>query len=461
MLHTPWFRRLACLILLLGAAAPGLAQNAPLPLPTADLAVDFEDDGTANLYLTLPARPADPAAVEEAVRQVFARPFQHLQGQMIGGAWNLSGRCEGALSPHGLTRAGELRLAPLAAALRPLGVVYLSTYVACPPVPFSRCARADAVRWENVQSTGDTFGLPAAEGPRPIEVEFGYPPADLLRLVPLVLLLLVPPALTLWWARAAVRAGAADPTGSGASQAAVFLLVRDVVPTWGYRDLRRGLAARLRARGLDPGAAVFVGYAPSALPRIYEGTFDWDVGFLFVEAGHLSHVGDQARFCLRRAQITGVRVAWRVPSWLPARRVYVAWHDPASGAGGTFCLRAAAAGSLRGVDRRSRALGERLQAWWQQPATAAPPAAPDFPAPEVAPAVGLPPHAVISLFASLYYLGMVLLTAGGLAVISGLPVDPRQGSETLYALFVATVLVVVNLLPFWLYRDPKAAGGRE
>jgi Zn-dependent protease with chaperone function len=211
MIATRWRCRLACLVLLLADALPGLAQNAPPPPMSADLVVDFDDDGTADFNLTLPVPPANPGAVEEALRQAFDHPFQQLQSQGIGRLWNLSGRCEGALSLHGLTRAGEMRLAPLAAALRPVGVSHLAAYVLHPPVPFSRCSWPDAAPYGNVQSTGYTFGLPTAESPPPIALEFGYSPADLLRLVPLVLLLLIPPALTLWWRRSALRARPADP----------------------------------------------------------------------------------------------------------------------------------------------------------------------------------------------------------------------------------------------------------
>jgi Zn-dependent protease with chaperone function len=870
---------LACLVLLLGAAAPVLAQNAPPRNMTADLQVYIGEDGTADLYLTLPAPPADPRAVEEAVRQAFDRPFQHLQGQAIGGAWSLAGHCEGAFSWRGLTRAGEVRLAPLGDALRPLGVFYLGTHFFHPALPLSRCSRADVVPYRDDQAVRYSFWVvPTVEVPRPIELEFGYPRADLVRLVPLGLLLLVPPGLTLWWRQSALRAGPADPLavwfayrrrqgfiapgtwlvwpvavcladvirlvdfvlgepfgvpppsgirlsaaalfliapalvlllcqglaapvlgqipdgggtaapvwkrflsglvvvgiylviglvgtagrpdaytvlgpvllggclglvvlsvtrvlpgrrsleplppgelrdriselaeraetpvqqiyllppvqwrlvnvfavgghalhltepllqfskreldalvnhelaylwrcrvrrlwatfawlflvllaaggfaglvflgridpvrwwpcvllplpvlpllfrfglfrygpgqdaaaaslggdpeavitalvklrrlnllplwswsweptppaedapwprverlaervnippdrlrellpgpGTGgepypplpATQrppgeerlfttafnaqlsvrvywwllctlvvgpvlaahllrragggdptlrwvlalaglggvAALYLLVRDVAAVWGYQSLGRQLAARLEKQGFGVRAGVFVGYAPSAVPRIYEGNFDWDVGFLVFDGDRLCYVGDQARFCLRREQITDVRVAWRAPTWLPARRVYVTWHDPESGRGGTFSLRVADAGSLRWVDRRSRALGKRLWTWREQPATA-PAAMPDFAVPDPLPAVGISPRAAVTLSGSARFLSLVLLSVGGLAVISGLPLQPREGGEALYALFVAAALVVGNWVPFWLYRDPR------
>jgi Zn-dependent protease with chaperone function len=246
--------------------------------------------------------------------------------------------------------------------------------------------------------------------------------------------------------------------GLGGLLGAVFLhlLVRNFGAVMGSRSLARQLRDRLEKQGLDVRGGTFVGHAPTAVPRIYEGNFDWDVGFLMLEGDLLRYAGDQTRFCLRRDQITAVRVIACQPGWIRRRRVYVTWRDAVTGSGGTFSLRVADAPSLRAVDWRSRALGKRLLAWWRQPETGAAPAnGAAFPLPSTAPTGGVSPGAVLTVSGVISLLWRVLLPLGGLAYLSGLSFDPEGGGEGLYALLVAVVLIAESLLPYWLYRDPR------
>ena len=57
----------------------------------------------------------------------------------------------------------------------------------------------------------------------------------------------------------------------------------NVVPTWGFRELERDLCTRLERNGIAvrEWGGTFMGLALGEHPRVYEGNYSWDIGFLF------------------------------------------------------------------------------------------------------------------------------------------------------------------------------------
>jgi Zn-dependent protease with chaperone function len=131
----------------------------------------------------------------------------------------------------------------------------------------------------------------------------------------------------------------------------------------GDAPTERGVRERLARDGLDPAGygGTFVGFGPDSEPRIYEGNFDWDMGFLTLTGDRLTYIGEQARFGLDRGQVTGIELASGAPNWIRTRRLYVRWTDGT--ASGVFHLRGAGVRWLSRVGRESDALADRLNRW--------------------------------------------------------------------------------------------------
>jgi len=66
--------------------------------------------------------------------------------------------------------------------------------------------------------------------------------------------------------------------------ASAYLVSSNLLPVRGYSNLRRQLAARMSAAGIDVKGlgGIWVGFSPDGEPRIYLNNYDWDVGFLFI-----------------------------------------------------------------------------------------------------------------------------------------------------------------------------------
>src|SRR5262249_34669782 len=116
---------------------------------------------------------------------------------------------------RGLARELQIDLAPLLDRLRPLGVHELDVSLSHPSQGESHCDGADPyetplIRWSRYHCHVDV----RQPAPPPLRLEFGYPPPEFLRFLPLAPLLFGPVGLTLWARRGALRRAAADPASA-------------------------------------------------------------------------------------------------------------------------------------------------------------------------------------------------------------------------------------------------------
>jgi len=149
--------------------------------------------------------------------------------------------------------------------------------------------------------------------------------------------------------------------------------VQGRVALLGNRSLRRRLANRLGelARG------EFVGFSPGEGVMSWEGETDQDVGFLQVEGNTLVYRGDRFSFSLRRENLDEMRLQGVLgatpeaagtagrPVTVGPLRLAVYWHTPGD-PGRVFTLASREADTLAEANRATRALADRLQAWWTQ-----------------------------------------------------------------------------------------------
>jgi hypothetical protein len=230
-----------------------------------------------------------------------------------------------------------------------------------------------------------------------------------------------------------------------------------------YRKVRRQLLARLEPESVTPDSwqAVFVGLAPDAAPRVYDGFYDWDLGFLLPRGDSLCYIGDQTRFVLRRDQVSAVYLGAGPPVWRAGPRVYVRWHDKERGTAGTLQLHPA---DRTGAGRRvtpATELERRLRMWWEcVPSSASvplPEPLADLTTPSHQAIVGVHPARQISGPVFVFYLVFLELLAVGTASLTGLSFDPEQGGAAWYVLLVVGLTLLVEVVPSWCYRDRNEA----
>jgi len=215
------------------------------------------------------------------------------------------------------------------------------------------------------------------------------------------------------------------------------------------------LEAKLECDRITPTAwgGIPVGFAPADKPRIYEGVYDWDRGFLFLLDGRLCYVGEQARFALRQDQVRSVTLGPGSPAWLSAPRIYVTWRDEEHG--GLFNLQASLTRSRWQLARAVRELHDQIQDWWQKPAAAGDLPAPlgNLTAPEIGTVTGLSPRLAARPSVFFRLLFPRLLLAVGFSVLFGLSFSLQEGGAGWYAPAVVVLVSILNTAPYWFYRE--------
>jgi hypothetical protein len=143
------------------------------------------------------------------------------------------------------------------------------------------------------------------------------------------------------------------------------------VLTWAAQDrlallgngrLRRHLHRRLaQSPEADAGSrAVFVGFSPSDELLTWDGDTDLDVGLLFLNDSELVFRGDRFDWSLQRERVDRVELT---PAPVGPCRILVYWHAPREAAR-ALSLESREAGGLRGADRQTRALYQRMAEWF-------------------------------------------------------------------------------------------------
>lgn len=237
---------------------------------------------------------------------------------------------------------------------------------------------------------------------------------------------------------------------------ALSLAMVDVAAVQPYAAVRRRLRERLRGRGLDPGleGTVFVGLAPGASPRVYEGCGDWDVGFLGADASRLVYLGEEAHFSLRRGQVTNVRIVDGLPGWLRAPRLLIEWHAD-DGREGAILLRPAEVTRLLEAGSAAEALFEKLTGWWLDGTALG--SAPEWLGGEIGPP---PPGEVTgsrpteSIGALFPQSTLMFLLSAIAAALFGLTFWPFAGPGFLDLFAVAMLALIFHRIPTWRWREP-------
>jgi len=242
----------------------------------------------------------------------------------------------------------------------------------------------------------------------------------------------------------------AAPAGAIAAFTTVTALT-DLLVARGIAGLRGTLAGRLAA----PPRARFVGFSPGESAHVYEGYFDWDLGFLAFERDALVYRGEETSFRLPRAAVVDVRRAAGPPGWIPAPRVAIEWHDPVTGARGVAHLRPAHRPRLGRLPADTAALLGEVLDWCaaEAPVSRGPVVAP----PREEDVTGTPladlarPATLVPVFA---LTGVGTLVLAGLI---GLPVWPFGHPGAFDAWAGAAGAFVIARLPWWRARERRLA----
>jgi len=270
----------------------------------------------------------------------------------------------------------------------------------------------------------------------------------------------------------------ADGMGLALTFSATLLLVNFAAPD-GFVALERQLREKCEKSGVRPEICdgLFVGLAPHAQPRLYEGNWTWDVGLLCLTPAYLCYLGEETHFVLRREEITRISVGPGALGWFKAATANISWRN-AAGEERSFRISAVAAGSLRQIARSSIRLARDIEAWHQGlPPAPDPILAPASPDSGLAGSLGslnfgaVTNHApkelvrgpllardfLINTFlaaAAAVLLGLRLLPVDSLSPHA--PVHPT-GWGALYVLMVVWLNRAFLLFPYWRSRDSKAA----
>ena len=108
-----------------------------------------------------------------------------------------------------------------------------------------------------------------------------------------------------------------------------------------------------------------VSLAPDSSPRIYEGNWSWDIGFLTISDDRLYYRGEEARFDLRRSEIKSISLGPGPVGWFGTGAVYVSWQDGDAGVH-VFNLRPLRVSSMLEMARQTRRLAADLENWHRE-----------------------------------------------------------------------------------------------
>ena len=251
-----------------------------------------------------------------------------------------------------------------------------------------------------------------------------------------------------------------------------FVLL-NFLPMLGVGKLEHILREKFRVERASAAGSggIFVSLAPDSGPRVYEGNWSWDLGFLSITDGRLSYLGEEARFVLRRDEITSVWIGPGPAGWFRTPSLYVSWADSA-GRHGTFNLRPLSVRSMREMSRKTLLLVRDLQAWLHNSLSSTNPvfAAESAPGEKLGPpafgqVTGMSPQTLVRgqflahdfLVNTVLATGVILLFGLGFPLFDDLsrstdPADLHPALGGLYVLLVVWLVRFLVLLPYW--RDP-------
>jgi hypothetical protein len=258
---------------------------------------------------------------------------------------------------------------------------------------------------------------------------------------------------------------------------ALFLCLLNFLPFFGASRLARRMLAHADSDGVVPreillgGQATLVGLSPGPAPRIFDGNYSWDAGYLFFSGERLCYVGEESRFSLRRDQIVAVELGPGQPGWFRARSLYIVWRDSDSALSAIFHVRPLAVRSVLTMNAALQAFAQQLKSWragsLQAPSISS--RCENLPAPEVRAVTGTSLADAVKSRAYPVFLIWTAFLSGLLASFLRLPIqglapmfltaeDSAQSPAAIsgwYAVLTSCVLVLLLLLP--LFRARNAA----
>ncbi len=228
----------------------------------ATLAIDLSRRGDAHLDLYLPQKPDSQEALRAALGQAlhcsatqFASPqpeySDRLRRTMSAKQWEryrssideatqkrLIGNCTGVLATDGWIEQGSLEMAPLAEALRTVGVEKLALTLSYPVLAFHELSQEGLRGQEREGYAQYVFTVRPAAASLPLRIAFGFRPRDL-RFAGLIALgfVLVPILVVLWMRRVTLKSSGEDTMGAWFSyHRAVNWCVTATILLWIFSD---------------------------------------------------------------------------------------------------------------------------------------------------------------------------------------------------------------------------------
>jgi Zn-dependent protease with chaperone function len=260
------------------------------------------------------------------------------------------------------------------------------------------------------------------------------------------------------------------------------LLLFNFLPMLGVGKLEHTFREKLRVERASAAGreGIFVSLAPDSGPRVYEANWSWDLGFLSITDEHFSYFGEEARFVLRRDEITSFSIGPGPVGWFRTPSLYVSWADSA-GRQGTFNLRPLSVRSMRDMARKTILLARDLESWHQgclSPASANPIFAAGnaveerLGLPAFGQVTGMSPQSLVRGQSLAYDFLMNTLLATGVILLFGLgfplfddlsrssdPADLNPALGGLYVLLVVWLVRFMTLLPYWRAREGSSSSG--
>ena len=261
---------------------------------------------------------------------------------------------------------------------------------------------------------------------------------------------------------------------------AVQSIFSNILPFMGMQKLESHLREKLRREAAPPqlSSGLFVSLSPDSRPRIYEGNWAWDAGFLSMSESSLFYCGEESRFALPRQRIMRISLGPGPVNWFNTKAVYFTWRDEA-GTEHTFNLRPLGVHSMCEMARQTLKLADELDKWHrgiQSPSKLIPSA--EIAVPDAQGASGPPPVGQVTAaspraLARGEHLVKIFMSdtiiAIAVFILLGFPApflsvtSPQStnsdlnmlGAVFLYVLASVWIVRAALLWPHWRFREPS------
>ncbi|MGB7024499.1 MAG: M48 family metalloprotease, partial [Candidatus Acidiferrales bacterium] len=250
------------------------------------------------------------------------------------------------------------------------------------------------------------------------------------------------------------------------------------LPFWGTAKIQKCLREKLEKEGatVEVRNGLFVSLAPDPSPRVYEGNWSWDVGFLAVSDECLYYWGEETRFSLPREQVISVELGPGPVNWFKTPSIYISWRDSA-GIEHVFNLRALQSASMFQMAAQTHRLAVALEDWHRRVSQAAGsilatkakhlPLAETLGLPAFGEVTSASPRMIVRKNYLTRFFFLDGLVAAGVAILFGFqfpfldpiptgpgPVDlSSSGLAFLYILGTVWIVRVIQLWPYWRFRE--------